>query len=543
MNRTFKVVFSKVLGKHVVVSEIASNIQRGVCKAVAVLLTAGVLALPQAVFAGSPYLAPDQSNVTNDSGLDVYTVPGTTHQYTGDNAGIDIQLTQNAANGANVVVAGVSNMGTYTEGGKILLYQVESGSTGLGSVYYGEIETVEGIYKYTAVEKNGILYTNLAKARAAGVDVDSLTAQGYKVGVVKPTGGTISTAIQSASKPTSVTFGVRTQKTDTGYFQTQTITKKVSGTMNATAEKDVTTETVVQTGDMVTVSKSEDGNDLTISVNGEETTFSPVHYYSVNDGGSQQGNYNNTGATGLDSLAAGVGASATGIISSVTGAYSSVSGGTLQNLGGVGATVYGAVNTVEVSGQFDGVANSVIGIANSTSNANGALIWGAGNSITNALGTVKDSQAIMTAYGKYQLQPTAENLKALQTTLADAVAESGGNVMAVGGANKAGTEGKVSYSQLMGVSNELKSGNYNFLDGYKNTVEGDNNIAIGTENTVTGDKSIAIGYGHTVEGDGNAVIGDPNTVTGSDNMVLADNSTVTGNRNTAIGNEVAVEAN
>ena len=36
-----------------------------------------------------------------------------------------------------------------------------------------------------------------------------------------------------------------------------------------------------------------------------------THYYSVNDGGSQKANYNNDGATGIDSLAAGVNAKAT----------------------------------------------------------------------------------------------------------------------------------------------------------------------------------------------------------------------------------------
>ena len=38
---------------------------------------------------------------------------------------------------------------------------------------------------------------------------------------------------------------------------------------------------------------------------------SGVHYYSVNDGGATQANYNNDGATGFNSLAAGVGASST----------------------------------------------------------------------------------------------------------------------------------------------------------------------------------------------------------------------------------------
>ena len=238
MNKIYRIIWSKARNCYIVVSEIAKR--NGKCssslnkKIIASFLAAGtVLSVSGSAWAGSPYLAPDQSEVSNGSGLEVYTVPGTVHEYTGANAGIDIELTQNAANGANVVVAGVSNMGTYTQGGKILLNQVESGTTGLGQVYYGEVQTVEGVYKYTAVEKNGILYTNAAKARAAGIDVDALNAQGYKVGVAKPSGGTISTAIQSAAKPTSVTFGVRTEKKDTGYFQTQTITKKISGTMNA----------------------------------------------------------------------------------------------------------------------------------------------------------------------------------------------------------------------------------------------------------------------------------------------------------------------
>jgi len=46
---------------------------------------------------------------------------------------------------------------------------------------------------------------------------------------------------------------------------------------------------------------------------------SATHYYSVNDGGTNGGNYNNDGATGLNSLAAGVGATASGVNSVATG--------------------------------------------------------------------------------------------------------------------------------------------------------------------------------------------------------------------------------
>nr|MCR5336526.1 hypothetical protein [Synergistes sp.] len=271
-----------------------------------------VLSVAGSAWAGSPYLAPDQSKVSNNSGLDIYSTVGTVYkQSSGYNGGVGVEVKPTAANGANFVVAGVSNMGTYTQGGKVILYQVESGSTGLGNVYYGEVETEQGTYKYTAVEKDKILYTNLAKARAAGIDVDSLTEQGYKVGVAKPEGGTISTAIQSAAKPTSTNFSVKTKKTDTGYFQTQTITKQISGTMNATAERTSTTEAVVQVGDVVTASVNDADNTLTIGINGEEVTYNGVHYYSVDDGGTHTGNYDNDGASGTNAIAAGPNASAT----------------------------------------------------------------------------------------------------------------------------------------------------------------------------------------------------------------------------------------
>ena len=44
-----------------------------------------------------------------------------------------------------------------------------------------------------------------------------------------------------------------------------------------------------------------------------------THYYSVNDGGTQQANYSNNGATGTDSLAAGVAASSTATNASALG--------------------------------------------------------------------------------------------------------------------------------------------------------------------------------------------------------------------------------
>ncbi|MBS7327571.1 MAG: YadA-like family protein [Oxalobacter sp.] len=375
----------------------------------------------------------------------------------------------------------------------MMLYQVESGSTGLGQVYYGEVETIEGTYKFTAVKQNGILYTNKAKARAAGVDVDSLASQGYNVGVTKPSGGTIQAQITSASQPTSVTLGVRTEKTDEGYFQTQTITKLVSGTQNATAEKKQTTETKVKTGDVVTASVSDNGNDLTISVNGEETTFSPVHYYSVNSS-EKQDNYENDGATGANAMAAGVAASAAGDNGTAVGAQSSAAG---ENATALGASATAsAANALAAGANAKAEGESSIAIGN-TANASAANALAAGASAK--------------AEGESSI------------AIGNTANASAANALAAGISAKAEGESSIAI-------------------GNGSSAASADSIAIGTGNTVKGDKSIAIGTGHTVEGEGNAVIGDPNTVTGANNQVLANNSTVTGDNNVAIGNEVTVEA-
>ena len=63
-----------------------------------------------------------------------------------------------------------------------------------------------------------------------------------------------------------------------------------------------------------------DGVNDSDAVNKKQLNANKTHYYSVNDGGTQGGNYNNNGATGNNSLAAGVGASATGDSSTALGA-------------------------------------------------------------------------------------------------------------------------------------------------------------------------------------------------------------------------------
>ncbi len=132
------------------------------------------------------------------------------------------------------------------------------------------------------------------------------------------------------------------------------------------------------------------------------------------------------------------------------------------------------------------MGSSIIGVANREFNANGALIFGAGNEITNSVTNVS-------AYTSGANSP-----KELQTTLMTAIkeAEGGGSTMIIGGGNKADYTQK---TQITGVNNTITGttgnlANLNYVSGFKNTVtNASNNIVMGNEYTVTANNTVAIG--------------------------------------------------
>ncbi|WP_277184955.1 YadA-like family protein [Caballeronia sp. BR00000012568055] len=91
-----------------------------------------------------------------------------------------------------------------------------------------------------------------------------------------------------------------------------------------------------------------------------------THYYSVNDGGTQGGNFANDGATGLNAIAAGVGASASGAGSVVMGSGASDHGNANATIVGDGASIAAGVTGSNVA---LGQGSSVTSAAVSTSNA------------------------------------------------------------------------------------------------------------------------------------------------------------------------------
>lgn len=177
-----------------------------------------------------------------------------------------------------------------------------------------------------------------------------------------------------------------------------------------------------------------------------------------------------------------------GAYSAITGAYDG--GGFRSNASqNFGATITGSLNSIEsktASSNYSGVGNNIVGVANREFNANGALIFGAGNEITNSVTTVS--------------APTrsGNSPKALQQTLMGIIkdAEGGGSTMAIGGGNKADYTQK---TQITGVNNTVKgtAGNIaklNYVSGFKNTVtNASNTIVMGNDHAVTANNTIAIG--------------------------------------------------
>ena len=218
------------------------------------------------------------------------------------------------------------------------------------------------------------------------------------------------------------------------------------------------------------------GTQDTDAVNVAQLKTAKTHYYSVNDAGYHSaGNYNNDGAKGGMALAAGAGAAANGTASAVTGAFSRVDGNGINgfNSGFQGATssVYGTFNVVGAKSgvDFDGVANSIIGVANKTENANASLIFGAGNKVTNSYRPVNGFAAGPLSNALQKAISTGDTDDMINA-LGDLVKDSGGSVLAIGGANIADY---AQLSKLVGVGNKLTGtdgheSKYNMIDGYLN---------------------------------------------------------------------------
>ena len=319
-----------------------------------------------------------------------------------------------------------------------------------------------------------------------------------------------------------------------------------------------------------------------------------IKYYAVDEttlpkltnfNGKDYSNEKNNGAKGMGSIAAGFNTHADGIASTVAGSYSGVinqNSAGLYDLRGATALSYGTFNinqNTDTRKIFSGVANSIVGQANATTDSNAAIIYGAGNTVTNSYRKIDDTNA-----SEIMKAALSKDVKKLDEALQKAVPTSGGQVMVMGGGNNVES---AYMTQVVGVGNTVKgnqvqnakgewvtdtsketaikdyddkeSSQYNYVDGFNNEViNGKHDYIIGANNTLTGDSyddnsvkpikksnqsNIVIGDNHTLDRKKNTVIigssDTANTVTnGSDAVIIGHNANAASD--TGADNAVAI---
>lgn len=272
------------------------------------------------------------------------------------------------------------------------------------------------------------------------------------------------------------------------------------------------------------------GTEDTDAVNVAQLKQARTKYYSVNektpnvfgDAAKEYAQYlndDNKGAKEFAGLASGYMTYAGGIASTVTGSFSGIMNEVAQpgsnDFRGAAALSYGTFNlndNTSASQPFSGVANSIVGQANVTTDSNAAMVYGAGNSVTNSYRAIDVQKASAIMQGLKDPKQLNEALKA-------AVPTSGAQVMVMGGGN---TVDKAYMTQVVGVGNtvtgsdkeyaEGTSTQLNYVDGFYNKVEnGKNDYVIGSHNTLTG-SSVDTNKSNLVLGDNHKLTDRKNNV-------------------------------
>lgn len=224
--------------------------------------------------------------------------------------------------------------------------------------------------------------------------------------------------------------------------------------------------------------------------------------------------HDGTRAASLNAYSTTVGANSfsNGAFTTNTGTYNIISsdytGGRFSTpVKNFAATVNGSFNSVESYDSWSstaGVANTVMGTANRVSDSNGALVYGAGNEITNSRTRINNLNAENVASAKEFANKLRESIIS---------SNGGGATMAIGGGNKAdntkstaiigvnnsvvGTDASSQNNFVAGTNNKLKDVNNSVIIGVGDkdyVTSGLNNIvSIGTNAKVTADDSVALG--------------------------------------------------
>jgi len=246
-----------------------------------------------------------------------------------------------------------------------------------------------------------------------------------------------------------------------------------------------------------------------------------THYYSVNDGGTQGANYNNNGATGLNSLAAGVAAAASGA--------SSFAGGNGASALADNAVALGALSSASVVG---GVA---IG---SGSVSDRAVLSGVG-SIANGTHAIPFNTADQTLLGAVSFGSASGNTYRQLTNVADGTqAHDAVTIRQLAGAlSSFAVTGQLYFHANSTAADSLAVGAESIAVGPTTVVNGDNGVGVGNGAIVdaTAPGGVAIGQAaNSAQADAIAV-GSGSVASGAQSIAQGANASAANAGSIAIG--------
>ncbi|WP_370837601.1 S-layer homology domain-containing protein [Megasphaera sp.] len=287
--------------------------------------------------------------------------------------------------------------------------------------------------------------------------------------------------------------------------------------------------------DAVNVAQLKQVVSLVNNSGGSSTGGSGVHDYNVNSVDSANDtNYNNTGATGNNALAAGVSASAKG--------ENAVAIGTGAKADGVGATVIGQYGTAtgRYALAFGGQqTDTSAAAANNVASGDNSVAFGerttASSSNSTAFGQgTKATEKRATAFGQ-RTQATQSNATAFGI---DTIA-SGQNATAFGNLTQATAIGATAFgnkNQATGQYATAWGGGDKVVDNGDGTTTKVGTVASGTYATAFGERTVASGESATA-------FGSDSTASGKNSLAFGENSTAAGDNSlAALGGQVTTSA-
>ncbi|WP_430515675.1 YadA family autotransporter adhesin, partial [Inquilinus limosus] len=292
--------------------------------------------------------------------------------------------TQSVADAADAVAIGT---GAKATGGKAVSIGAGNVATGDGAVAIGDPNSVTGTGAVGMGANNTVNGTG-AVALGSG---NTATGQGSVA-----LGNT-----SSAAGAGSLAFGDAASATNAGdvALGSGSVTTKAVGTAGTTIRgtaytfagaTPTSTVSVGAPGAERTITNVAAGRialDSTDAINGSQlfasnqaienlVTSSATHYYSVNDGGTKGGNYDNDGATGANAMAAGIGASASGAQDVAQGFGANASGGDAVALGTNTKAAASSSIAIGANAAASGASGSTAVGANSSASASNSLAVG-----------------------------------------------------------------------------------------------------------------------------------------------------------------------